>query len=145
MGKDKEEPSEEPTLTLEDKNKLLLIESIIRMNAMYETEALEKSSIPSLEALYEAEKLRENADKKKNTEPKPSFMKAPIKHTPDITKTEKKKNKAPDDKPVFNALEVFKSQYIDPTRLQNCRVDDTAEILTMRVNANPKFPEWQVS
>ena len=142
MGKDDKEEKEQP-LTIEDKNKLLLIDNIIRMNSDYKVEVLEKATIPTLEALYEAEKIKENSKKK---EPVASFIKAPIKHTPDTVKTDKKENADTEDEEFkFNALEVFKPQYIHPSRLKNCRVDESSEILTMRVNANPKFPEWQVS
>lgn len=143
MGNKDEKPGEEQPLTVEDKNKLLLIDNIIRMNSNYKSEALEKASIPALEALYEAEKIKENSEKK---DPEPTFIKAPIKHTPSSVKTDKKQNQEADqDEFVFNALEVFKQQYIHPSRLKNCLFHEDAEILTMRVNANPKFPEWQVS
>lgn len=141
MGKDDKE--EEHPLTIEDKNKLLLIDNIIRMNSDYTSEILEKADIPTLEALYESERLRENSKKKT---PEPTFIKAPIKHTPATTKIDKKENTDPDsDEFKFNALEVFKPQYIHPSRLKNSRWDENSEILTMRVNANPKHPEWQVS
>ena len=141
MGK--EDKEEEQPLTIEAKNKLLLIDNLVRMNSDYKSEALEKASIPALEALYEAEKLKENSAKK---EPEPTFIKAPIKHTPTATKTEKKENQEMDkDEFKFNTFEVFKPQYIHPSRLNNCRMDENSEILTMRVNVNPKFPEWQVS
>lgn len=141
MGKDDKE--EEQPLTIEDKNKLLLIDNIIRMNSDYTTEVLEKADIPTLEALYEAERIRENALKKI---PVPSFIKAPIKHTPETTKTDKKENTDPDSEEFkFNALEVFKPQYIHPSRLKNNKEHESCEIFTMRVNANPKHPEWQVS
>lgn len=141
MGKDKEDPEHEQPLTLEQKNKLLLIDTLIRMNNDYKAEALEKASIPSLEALYEAERIRENSKKK---DPEPTFIKAPIKHTPDTAKIEKKENKK-EDEVKFNALEVFKPQYIDPLRLRSSLFDENCEVLTMRVNVNPEFPEWQVS
>lgn len=141
MGKEDEE--KEQPLTIEAKNKLLLIDNIIRMNSDYKSEALEKADIPTLEALYEAEKLRENAKKE---EPKPTFIKAPIKHTPTPDKTDKKQNQEVDqDEFKFNTFEVFKPQYIHPYRLKNSKISEDAEILTMRVNVNPKFPEWQVS
>lgn len=141
MG-NKDEPDEQP-LTDADKNKILMIESLVRMNSDYKTEDLEKASVPALEALYEAEKLKENSRKK---EVKPSFMKAPIKHTPPTIPTAKKENTDPDATDFkFNSFEVFKQQYIHPTRLKNCKISEESEILTMRVNANPKFPEWQVS
>lgn len=142
MGKE-DEDKEQP-LTIEDKNKLLLIDNIIRMNSDYKLEDLGKANIPTLEALYEAEKLREQSLEKEA--PKATFIKAPIKHTPDTVKTDKKENADTEDEEFrFNALEVFKPQYIHPSRLKNCRETENSEILTMRVNANPKHPEWQVS
>jgi len=141
MGK--EDKEEEQTLTIEAKNKLLLIDNLIRMNSDYNREKLEKASIPALEALYEAEKLKENSKKE---EPEPTFIKAPIKHTPTPNKTEKKENQEPEPEEFkFNTFEVFKQQYIHPSRLKNCRMTEESEILTMRVNVDPKFPEWQVS
>ena len=140
MGK--EDKDKEQPLTIEAKNKLLLTDSLIRMNGDLKLEELEVADIPTLEALYNAEKIRENIKKE---EPKPTFIKAPIKHTPPSIKTDKKENAEPDEGSKFNTFEVFKPQYIHPARLKNCKFSDEAEILTMRVNVNPKFPEWQVS
>lgn len=140
MGNENETPSEQP-LTSDDKNRILLIESLKRMNSDLKDEDLEKANNLTLEALYNAEKIKANSVKE---EPKPSFIKAPISHTPPVTKTEKKENKT-DEEARFNALEVFKPQYIDPSRLVANKVNEDCEILTMRVNANPKFPEYQVS
>ena len=142
MGK--EDKEDEQPLTIEAKNKLLLIDTIIRMNSDFKAEVLEKAEIPTLEALYESEKIREKANKKE--EPKPTFIKAPIKHTPVAPKTDKKeKTKDDDGKIKFNTFEVFKPQYIHPARLVNNKFSEESEILTMRININPKFPEWQVS
>lgn len=141
MGKEDNKEDEQP-LTIEAKNKLLLIDNLVRMNSDLKLEELEGADIPTLEALYNAEKIRENIKKK---EPKPTFIKAPIKHTPPATKTDKKENKKGEEVSKFNTFEVFKPQYIHPARLNNCKFSEDAEILTMRVNVNPKFPEWQVS
>lgn len=134
-----EEQIEQKPLTSDDKNRILLIESLIRMNSAYKVEALEKKDSIMLEALYEAEKSRANS---KPEAPKPSFLKAPIAHKEPATKIEKKENSEPAEF-RFNALEVFKRQYVDPSRLK--KYEPNCTILTMRVNANPKYPEWQVS
>ena len=141
MGKEDKKEDEQP-LTIEAKNKLLLIDNLIRMNSDLKREELEAADIPTLEALYSAEKIRENSRKE---EPKPTFIKAPIKHTPPSIKTDKKENKNTDEVSKFNTFEVFKPQYIHPARLKNNKFSEDSEILTMRVNVNPKFPEWQVS
>ena len=141
MGK--EDKDKEQPLTIEAKNKLLLIDNIVRMNSDYTLEELETADIPTLEALYQAEKIREKANKKED--PKPTFIKAPIKHKPADIKIEKKENQEKEEKGKFNTFEVFKPQYIHPARLVNNKFSEDSEILTMRTNINPKFPEWQVS
>lgn len=97
---------------------------------------LDEASTEALEAIYK----RENSKKVEKPETE-KFIVAPLKNKEVTPKTEKKENETPEVK--FNGLEVFHPQYgsIDNMRT----VDNTCMIFTMRVNADSRWPEWQVS
>ena len=137
MTKEEEQPEEQSTiLTSDQKNKVLLIDGIIRMNKDYIREALEVQETLTLEALYKAEQLRINAAEK--PEPKAGFISAPISKKPIPSK---KENVKPEEY-RFNSLEVFKPQYTPVERLN--KFDDSCEVFSLRVHTDPRLPEWKL-
>lgn len=104
----------------------------------------------------EDEKKEDNDDKKNNEriekavknlmsliskQNEEKFIVAPIKKKETTPKTDIKENLAGNSK--FNGLQVFHSQYGDVSTMRS--YDKTCQILTMRIDPDPRMPEWQVS
>ena len=97
---------------------------------------LDDASTEALEQIYKRENTKKEEPKQEG-----KFIVAKLKNQESTPKPEPKENESIESK--FNGLEVFHPQYGDISKMR--AYDNTCVILTMRVNADPRWPEWQVS
>lgn len=76
-------------------------------------------------------------------EESPKFITLPKKTDTVPVKAQKKQNEEELAPFKFNAFEVFHPQFKSIEKMMT--YDENCEILTMRVNVDPRHPEWQVS
>ena len=90
------------------------------------------------------QKQIEELTKKLNAlEESPKFITLPKKTDKVPEKAQKKQNEEELTPFKFNAFEVFHPQFKSTEKMM--KYDENSEILTMRVNVDPRHPEWQVS
>lgn len=111
-----------------------LVAELKRLNSSYK--GLEESSIETLEALKQMELERLNSNQSK---PKPF---TPVGKKQVVSDTKEVKNEELESR-KFNRLQMFHAQYTPISTMPKWKENCT--ILGMAVNADPRWPEWQVS